>query len=953
MRSIFVLLLLLLCYTQSFGQERIISGRLTDETGFPLPQVTILIKGTTIGTATDADGFYSITVPVGATLIFRFLGYGTKEVLVTRDNLQSADARSRVGERKLKRLEPLPSYMFQDSTSLPQPGVAVLNDSSLTHNNSHLITQSLKSIELSPRGYKFRHYNNRYRKRTRVSFSSYLGLEKINQLPSLQQRFAQGRGLRGNLLWQGPEQGEIFSWGPPLSGLEFDGSVYPFDNNGALVSIGAGNGLAAKAYDPTGFFRTGHTLGNELLISVGVPANSSLVFDIEHLSRQGVIPNSDYQKTKLKAKWESLEVLSDLEISASALYNQSRGNLLARGGNLNSIVGSVYRTPASFDNANGFSSGSDVSSSAYRLPNGDLRTHAPGIADNPYGLAAQLPDREENDRFLSSVRLDFDGLYNFNLKLNLGLDLQANRSVFGVAPGYASAQNGRLTKRNNQQLYTNGSFIATFSPYLSGLRLESSFKYFLSHQGQSLERTDGIGFTDSSFGDIMQATELSLTKENLSRTVHELQLGTQFEKWGFVSAGLSNRTYFSNTVDYDQFTNFFPSGSLNLHLEKLLKIYGVNDLSLFASGSRSLKEAPLLYNSWAYESTTIPANAYNQFYESGELFSRSGLAPEIISSFETGIHFEPVYQFNTSFSFFNNRTENLIAPRSVGNSFALNNIGEIRNKGFTASVDYSFNLGPLHWSMGLGWSKFDTKVQEVYGGADHIALSGFESIQSSFALDQSLGTIYGSSYLRNAEGEKVIGQDGFPIKDSDLKMIGNPIPDWILGWSSNLNLEGFSLHFAFDIRKGGDVWNGTQAMLDYLGTSATTGELRNTKGFIFDGVTEAGQPNTTPVDFYDPSQPLSQNRWVRYDWDGIAEAYIEDASWVRLSQLQIERTFFFKDKKIRELKLSLTGHNLILITPYTGVDPAATLFGYAHGSGLDLFNLPSTRSYTFKFTLQF
>ncbi len=951
MRSIFALLLLLLCYVQSFGQERTISGRLTDESGFPLPQVTILIKGTTTGTSTDADGFYSIDVPIGATLIFRFLGYVTQEVVVTENNLQSTGTPGKAKGRTQKRIEPLPAYMFQDSISGPTPGVAVLSDSSITHNNRYLNVESLKSIELTPRGYWFRYHKNRYRRRTRLSFSTYLGIEKINQLPSLQTSFAQGRGLRGSLVWQGPENAELFSWGPALTDLEFDGSNYLFDRNGALVASGTGSGLAAQAYDPSAFFKTGYTLGNELLISAGGPANSSLIFDIEHLTKQGIVPHSDYQQTKLKAKWEDIEALNSLRISTSALYNRSSGNLLARSGNLNQITGAVYRTPPSFDNANGNSS--ESARSSFRFPNGDLRTQAPGLADNPYGLASELPDHEENDRFLSSIKLNYDGLYQFNLKLNVGLDLQNNQSVFGIPPGYVSAQNGRLTHRSNEQLYTNGEFTATFRPYLNGVSLESSFKYLLSYQDQNLERTDGSGFSDATFGNMLAATDLVFTNASQSRTIHELQLGTDFEKWGFVKAGISNRAYFSNTVDYNRFTNFFPAGNVKLQLEQLLNMNGINELSFFASASRSLREAPLLYNSWAYGSTATPLSNYHQFYESGELFAHDQLAPELVSSVETGIRFEPFYQLNTSFSFFNNNTQNLVAPRRTGNSFALNNIGEIRNKGFTASVDYHFNIGALRWFMGLGWSKFDTEVQEVYGPNDRVALAGFESVQSSFVSGEPLGAIYGSSYLRNAASKKVIGQDGFPVKDTRLKMIGDPIPDWTLGWSSTLNLRDFSLHFVFDIRKGGDVWNGTQAVLDYLGTSATTGELRHTKDFIFEGVTEAGQPNTTRVDFYDPSRPLSDNRWVRYGWDGIAEAYIEDASWIRLSQLQASYSFSFRDKKIKELKLSLTGNNLILITPYTGADPAATLFGYAHGNGLDLFNLPSTRSYTFKLTLQF
>jgi TonB-linked SusC/RagA family outer membrane protein len=60
-----------------------VSGKVTDEKGDGIPGVTIVVKGTTIGTTTDADGKYSLTIPSGqqnATLLFSFIGYVPKEV---------------------------------------------------------------------------------------------------------------------------------------------------------------------------------------------------------------------------------------------------------------------------------------------------------------------------------------------------------------------------------------------------------------------------------------------------------------------------------------------------------------------------------------------------------------------------------------------------------------------------------------------------------------------------------------------------------------------------------------------------------------------------------------------------------------------------------------------------------------------------------------------------------
>ncbi|UJH90361.1 SusC/RagA family TonB-linked outer membrane protein [Antarcticibacterium sp. 1MA-6-2] len=62
--------------------QQTISGMVTDQNGIPLPAVNVYVKGTTTGTQTDFDGNYSLEASPGQTLIFSFVGYATKEVIV-------------------------------------------------------------------------------------------------------------------------------------------------------------------------------------------------------------------------------------------------------------------------------------------------------------------------------------------------------------------------------------------------------------------------------------------------------------------------------------------------------------------------------------------------------------------------------------------------------------------------------------------------------------------------------------------------------------------------------------------------------------------------------------------------------------------------------------------------------------------------------------------------------
>src|ERR1700712_5245923 len=64
----------------ALAQNITVKGTVVDKTGASLPGVTVTLKATTIGTQTDANGHFSISVPVNGTLRFTFVGYNAKEV---------------------------------------------------------------------------------------------------------------------------------------------------------------------------------------------------------------------------------------------------------------------------------------------------------------------------------------------------------------------------------------------------------------------------------------------------------------------------------------------------------------------------------------------------------------------------------------------------------------------------------------------------------------------------------------------------------------------------------------------------------------------------------------------------------------------------------------------------------------------------------------------------------
>ncbi len=74
----------LLLALQTFAQQKIITGKVSDNAGAPVAGVTVTVKGTNLATQTAADGSYRLSVPENAnTLVFSAVGFGSQEASIT------------------------------------------------------------------------------------------------------------------------------------------------------------------------------------------------------------------------------------------------------------------------------------------------------------------------------------------------------------------------------------------------------------------------------------------------------------------------------------------------------------------------------------------------------------------------------------------------------------------------------------------------------------------------------------------------------------------------------------------------------------------------------------------------------------------------------------------------------------------------------------------------------
>lgn len=93
-RVTLLLAMLLSIWSMAQAQDIVVTGKVVAlEDNAPMPGINVVIKGTTNGTSTNAEGKYSITVTKGATLQFSFIGYETEEVLIADESQTSVDVK--------------------------------------------------------------------------------------------------------------------------------------------------------------------------------------------------------------------------------------------------------------------------------------------------------------------------------------------------------------------------------------------------------------------------------------------------------------------------------------------------------------------------------------------------------------------------------------------------------------------------------------------------------------------------------------------------------------------------------------------------------------------------------------------------------------------------------------------------------------------------------------------
>ena len=747
----------------------------------------------------------------------------------------------------------------------------------------------------------------------------------VNTIPSLQDQYVQGQSSNGSLVWQGPETNQVFSYGPSVQDLEYDGSPYPYDINGKLVPTGAGDGKRAASYN-NGIFRMGHMTGHYLTLQANIKRTYSIplwAFSLKAGANAETTVIPDNRNTSHSIFTSAERYLQKFSIAGSYSNFSSRFSNDNSNGFLNRVYQNALQTPVSYSNAQGPT-----------LVTGGQRAYS-SQADNPWFLL------KDNGHFASRVQQTG----NLSLQKKQGyltfgvittLDAVDDNSNQSLQAGTASFPAGLVyTRRQNDDHYSSNAYLA----------------YRIRYDDYAFSSTAKLNYIYND-EDVKIYYPAGVHAYHRSSSDASFIFNSTYDGYD-INAGFNagNKFYMSNTSLRNKF--FLPELSGFIASHNLLD-YHLN-AKLAASYTSFCSEPPINHSLSAFMLTQLTPQEAFRFIPFTEVRTFASLSPMQHREFTSWIQldFDRFVSLHADFSIRN--TKDNTFPVYENNQLVVKNIADTRYKGVELQLQFNnANRKPrkISTSNSISFYKFSNTVTRVQDGYDNHPIAGFYTIYKALVKGQPVGLIMGNSFLRDAANNVLIGPDGFPLVNDQLSVIGNPTPDYTLKFSHLATWKAFSVNIDWEYRKGGDIWNGTAAALDYYGRSTATAVQRNITGYVFAGKLQNGGQNQIPVAFYDAALPVGQNRWVRYGYTGVAASYIQKGDNIRIHTLSLAYDIKIK-KYLQRIKLTAYAQNLLLWSAYKGADPNQLLYDQPGSGGLDFFNLPSTKTYGASASIQF
>lgn len=710
------------------------------------------------------------------------------------------------------------------------------------------------------------------------------------------------------------------------------------------------------------FFRTGFTTNNSVSLAGG-SENFKAYFSYGNVFSHGMTPENTYRSHNLNSKVD-FKVLDHVYVDFSAKYsNQYSKNQAAAGYLWNPLTG-AYLAPRGID-WNYYKDNYEVYDPArgcnvQNWTNTELQQYG-----NPYWMLHRQTPISNRNRYEFGGSIKWDITPDVNIQGRMRYERGEEQFIHNA---YASSV-GNLYKmgrmKNNRyfsdQLYgdvlvnynhTWGDWALTATAGSSFTKTKTAHVDLWGEGDQFKAPGDGNIyypniFTPNNFygnmsklgkGDAMN------TEKRLNAVFATAQVG--FKEAVFLD--LSARNDWSSALAFTESCSFFyPSVGASVLLNKLVPMGEQVNLFKFR-GSYSIvgNDVPIYMSNQRYtlkESGVISAPDEAPFRT---------LKPEKTHSLEFG--FDGTFLNNRldfSFTYYKTNTKNqffsVSAPYESGLRNRYVNAGNVQNQGFEASVGWhqQFNAD-FSWSTNFNISYNENKIKELVEGLENgLTIASWQGAKVVLNEGGSYGDLYVRQIKRDEAGKPVKNADGKPVLMGDnideMKYAGNMNAKVNFGWSNTFHYKDFTLSFLIDGKFGGRVLSATEATLDGWGVSERTGNARNAGKVVVDGVE------------FDPQLWYTETGSSNFNNSYATEFYVYKGTNVRMRELSLGYTFRNLFGNGKNLTAALIARNLFFFYKDAPCDPDVSM-GTGNGvQGVDIFNLPSSRSLGLNLKLNF
>lgn len=821
---------------------------------------------------------------------------------------------------------------------------------------------------------------------TQVSF--------VATLPEFQNLFGQGAGGRFSYVdgkGAGVNDGVDESWGPRLDiGLLIPQFDSPLDADGNRVATP----WVSHPNNVRDYFRMGISTNSGISVARGDDKYQFRV-GYNYEKQVSIVPDAGTNKTNISlntdyhlAKW--------IVVGATANYI-------------------VYTAPSLPGSAT--PSGSNVRSNSPMLQflwfgrqvdtnslKADYtRNWNSSYYDNPFWSASYNTQSQERHRLIGDLHAEFRLTDGLNVRFRTSTDWYNDRRKSKVKWGSAGAgspygsyaEDAYTVKENNtevlatyiKQLNKNWGIDALLGFNVRNKQYENNYQ-----AAPRLAVADLYTLTNSrdpltSSNDFYRLRQYGL--------YGSIQL--DYRRWAFLN--ITGRNDWSSTLPVDNNSYFYPSVTASVLLSEAFgwRSKAVNYLKIRGGWSQVGADANPYQLATVFTSET--AFNGNPLQSSSTIGMNPNLKPEKTSSIEAG--FEAAFWDNRlylDFTYYKTDSRNQILK--LATTAASGYMSQVRNAGHIRNRGYEIQLGavPIQTSKGFRWNldlNYGANSSKVVKLDDEGLITSYQlyssGIQILASVGEAYGTLFGTSYVRDANGNVVVDANGLPKISTTNKTLGKFTPDWTGGISNTFSYRSLSLSFLIDASVGGSIFSNTNKTGKYTGVLANTLSGRDAEhgglwyytdamgnnvrlpespsysvssdglyyvqvngqstrvyqdGIMVEGVTESGSKN---------EEVVSAEKYYHRIYS-IAEANVYDASYVKLREVALSYRLprlWTQKLHLQEASVTLTGRNLWTIyKSVPNIDPESALTT-GNAQGVEAYSLPTTRSFGVNLSVKF